>query len=160
MSEGIRRISESGDEFLAPLPPGVGIDLWDVSPDLSWIVFGRYVAAVCDSELWEMPVATAQPRRIGLVCASAAAWSPDGSKLAYNDGRALFLANPDGNAATKLMTLPYDRPTDLRWSPDGRRLRFVLAEGPNAHPRLWEVQIDRRSAEPLLPGWGEDTDNQ
>ncbi len=163
MSEDIRRIGDSGDQFLAALPPGPGVGLLDVSTDGSRILFSRHVAGDCNSELWEIPLATAQPHRVGRACATAAAWSPNGATLAYAAGRDLYLAKPDGDAPQKLLDLPYDAATDLRWSPDGLRIRLVL-RGLGGEPerlRLWDVQILRRTVTPLLPGWSrDDTDDE
>jgi Tol biopolymer transport system component len=163
MAEGIWCINGSGDRFLARLPPKTGINLVDVSADGSKALFQQYVAGRCDSELWEMPFANAQPRRLGNACATAAAWSPDGSRLAYVEGRRLYLARADGTAATSLLTLPYGHATDLRWSPDGRHMRLVLPEGQREphHLRLWDIQVDSHRAAPLLPGWSRaGTDNE
>src|ERR1035438_8400825 len=108
-----------------------------------------------------MPNATAQPVRIGQSGAGAAAWSPNGTRLAYAEGRSLYLANPDGTAPKRLLTLPSINVSSLGWSPEGRHLRFVLADSRIEHPRLWEVEIDRGNGGPLLPGWSrEDTDEE
>jgi len=97
------------------------------------------------------------------MCTRAAAWSPDGARLAYNDGHDLYVSHADGTAAQRVAGLPFREAAQLRWSPDGRRLRFVLHErrGGPERLRLWEAQIDRGIASPLLPGWTpEDTDDE
>jgi Tol biopolymer transport system component len=158
MSDGIRRIDESGDQFLAALPPGPNVRLLDVSADGSTILF---FWGNGDSKVWYMPLATKQPIQVGQAGATAAAWSTDGTRLAYTEGRSFYLANTDGTAPRRLLTLPSDKVTDLRWSPDGRRILFVLADSRNERTRLWEVKLDRGSAAPLLPGWSrEETDNE
>jgi len=154
MSDVIRRIADSGDQLLVAMPPWPGTALLDVSADGSRILFNRRVAGDCDSELWEMAFATAQPHRLGQACATAAAWPPDRARLAYSDRRALYLANSDGTAPKKLLTLPFDEAFELRWWPDGKRIRLVLAGG-NGHSRLWDVRIDNGSAAPLLHGWSD-----
>jgi len=157
----IRQISESGDRFLAALPPGWGFRLLDVSSDVSKVLFLKLVGGHCVGELWEIPLPTAAPRRIGNLCATAAAWSPDSTKLAYATGRALYLAQADGTAAAKLVMLPYDLASDLRWGSKGHRLALALSDVDDRHRRLWEFDIDRRSAVPLLPGWShEDADEE
>jgi hypothetical protein len=45
--------------------------------------------------LWSMPVLGGSPRRLGDTAGQDAAWSPDGTMLAYSNGSALFLAKAD-----------------------------------------------------------------
>ena len=161
MSDSIRRIDASGDRFLAALPVGPGFSLLDVSADGARVLFRQRICGDCPSKIWYMPIATAQPVRIGQDGAGAAAWSPNGTRLAYTEGRSLYLANPDGTAPKRLLTLPSINVNNLGWSPEGRHLLFVLADSREEHPRLWEVEIDRGKGSPLLPGWSpEETDEE
>ena len=162
MRDSIRRIDESGDDqFLAELPPGPSVSLLDVSADGSRILFRQRICAGCPSNIWYMTPAHTHPVQVGGDHAMAGAWSADGKKLAYADGSSLFLANPDGTAPKRLLALPSEEVTDLRWSPDGRQVRFVLADRLYEHQRLWEFRFDRGSAAPLLPGWSRrDTDEE
>jgi Tol biopolymer transport system component len=55
---------------------------------------------------------------------STIAWSPDGSRIAFNKGSlaGLWIANADGSDARQLTTSGYDY--YARWSPDGARIAF------------------------------------
>jgi Tol biopolymer transport system component len=59
----------------------------------------------------------------------AAAWSPDGKKLAYvrhvgNENPEIFVMNADGSDPTNLTNdTAYD--ADVAWSPDGKKLAFA-----------------------------------
>ncbi|GEM_PF-453195 len=54
---------------------------------------------------------------------TGAAWSPDGSRLAYVQGQNLIVANADGSGpVTVAQSLAQSRPS---WSPDGQRLAFT-----------------------------------
>ncbi len=54
---------------------------------------------------------------------TSAAWSPDGSRLAYVQGQNLIVANADGSNPVRLaQSLAQSRPS---WSPDGQRLAFT-----------------------------------
>jgi Tol biopolymer transport system component len=161
MRDSIRRIDESGDQFLAELPPGPSVSLLDVSADGTRILFFQRICRGCPSNIWYMMPANTHPIQVGGHRAMAGGWSADGKKLAYADGGSLFLANADGTAPKRLLTLPSEEVTGLRWSPDGRQLRFVLADSLYEHERLWEFRFDRGSAAPLLPGWSrQDTDEE
>jgi Tol biopolymer transport system component/predicted Ser/Thr protein kinase len=102
--------------------------------------------------LWEMPVPGGQPRRIGNFLAEDATWSPDGAGIAYSLGQDVFTAKADGSESRKLFTAS-GSPFWLRYSPDGRLLRFSLFDGKVRTTSLWEVRTDGSHLRQLLPGW-------
>ncbi len=103
--------------------------------------------------IWRIPILGGAPRRIGTILATDANWSPDGSKLAYCNGRDLFLAESDGTGSQKLASLP-GIVYGPQFSPDGRRLRFTFLNViNNGSLSLWEVTAQGTHLHPLLPGW-------
>src|SRR5438093_375233 len=65
------------------------------------------------------------------------AWSPDGTKIAFNNYGEIWVMNADGTDAKNLTTDPYlfdDHPT---WSPDGTKIAFSTIRD--------QVQIGRAS---------------
>lgn len=61
--------------------------------------------------------------------ASVMAWSPDGARVAFSTGSALWVMRSDGTARTKLYGDP-DRQTGYPvWSPDGRQIAFTQGDG-------------------------------
>jgi hypothetical protein len=78
-----------------------------------------------EEHLWEMSLPSGARHRLGEVLADDAKWSPDARRLAYANGRSVFLANADGSAPRKLAELEGEAYL-LAWSPDGGRLRFSL----------------------------------
>jgi Tol biopolymer transport system component/DNA-binding SARP family transcriptional activator len=78
------------------------------------------------------------------------AWSPDGGRIAYTDGRGIYVRAAGGGLATRIATM--DQPHSFAWSPDGSRLAFVLGNAafvyaPNAigntgPSSLWIVSAD------------------
>ena len=53
------------------------------------------------------------------------AWSPDGSKIAYTDGRYLWVMNADGSGKRKVAMPVAVMPA---WSPDGKQIVFVRGQ--------------------------------
>jgi Tol biopolymer transport system component/DNA-binding winged helix-turn-helix (wHTH) protein len=104
--------------------------------------------------LWVASLVSGSARRLGEMKAYSAAWSPDGSRVAYTNGLDVYVANVDGGDVHKLLALPAEADC-LRWSPDGTRLRFVMGDLRPLQSSLWEVGSNGRGLRPLLPGWNE-----
>jgi hypothetical protein len=66
--------------------------------------------------LWISPL---EPR------AHSAAWVPDGSSIAYAAGNVVYLTSEKVSASRELGRFAAT-PTELLWSKDGERLRFIL----------------------------------
>jgi len=104
--------------------------------------------------LWVESLVSNTARRVGEIKASSAAWSPDGTHMAYIDAQSVYVAASDGSDVRKLVTLPREA-FCVRWSPDGTRLRFVADDPRPQQNSLWEVESDGRGLRPLLPGWSD-----
>jgi Tol biopolymer transport system component len=104
---------------------------------------------VGDRPLWILPAPSGSPRRLGEVRAHAAAWSPDGDRIVYAAGRDLFLVNRQGDASQKLGS-NVGWPLYLRWSPDGRVIRFVGNDTDTNTFSLWQISAKGSIPERLL----------
>jgi serine/threonine protein kinase len=149
----------------------------DISPDRTEFLMSRITSG--GVELWAAPLLGGSPRRLGNLMAtlggdlatgfgqpvprrlgkaflhqSAATWSPDGQRLVYYRENELHLAGSDGTELRKLASVA-GTPFFVRWSPDGRKLRFsVSGSGTNdTASTLWEVSVDDGQMRPLFPGW-------
>src|SRR5262249_20858339 len=92
------------------------------------------------------------PRRLGDILVTAADWSADGANLVFAHAQALYIAHADGTAPHKLLSVP-GVAYEVRFSPDGTRLRYTLYSPAQNTSSLWEVKVDGSGAHPLLPGW-------
>ncbi len=104
----------------------------------------------------------------------APAWSPDGSKIAFNSGRALdgsnalnandnpniWVMNADGSGATPVtkLTVIGTNPIFMAWSPNGSKIAFSSSRaldgsdalnGPNDTENIWVVNPDGSGATPI-----------
>lgn len=76
---------------------------------------------------------------------SSLAWSPDSKELVYSMGGSLWRLRIDADAATQLTDGPgYDYQPD--WSPDGRSIVFVRAQGDAYELWLYDVASGRSHA--------------
>ncbi len=135
------------------LPPEIGAPLiGSLSPDGSKLVVHGHLQALPEQPLWIVPTLGGNTHRVPKVLAHDATWMPDGSRLLIANGSDLIVVGEDGSDPHKLLTVP-GLAFWLRWSPDGKRLRFTLQDAKRQTTELWEVAADGSNLHPLLPGW-------
>jgi Tol biopolymer transport system component len=157
----ITQLSARGGEttwITTSLPEPVAIH--GISPDHTELLVANGVGDNEDAatELWVQPLPGGTPRRVGNVLASAACWTPDGLHVVYAQGFTIYMANKDGSQPHQL-TQVSGVPRALRFSPDGRRIRFYLVQPKAESHTIWEMNADGKDAHPLFPGW-KDSPNQ
>jgi Tol biopolymer transport system component len=70
---------------------------------------------------------------------SSPAWSPDGSRIAFNIGDEIFVINSDGSGMVRLIeSKVWAR--DPAWSPDGSRIAFWSNRDGN--PEIYVINSD------------------
>jgi Tol biopolymer transport system component/DNA-binding winged helix-turn-helix (wHTH) protein len=137
------------------LPSEIGSPLiGSLSPDGSRLIIHSHLQADPEQPLWIVPTLGGNVRRVPNVLAHDATWMPDGNRLLIANGNELTVVGADGSDPHKLVTIPA-MAFWLRWSPDGRRLRFTLRDFKRQTTELWEVQADGSNLRPLLPGWSQ-----
>jgi eukaryotic-like serine/threonine-protein kinase len=121
-----------------------------------------------DSRLWALSVpGGSAPRRVGdlVVLNSDAAWSPDGQSIVYGRNNEIDIAKADGSDSRKIATIKGNA-TYLRWSPDGKVLRFTLSvtaftgRPVNLRSSLWEIAADGSNLHPVFSDWQSRNDGQ
>jgi Tol biopolymer transport system component/predicted Ser/Thr protein kinase len=133
--------------------PGVFAELEGISPNGSeLLVQGFEGGSTGEGSLWVVPTLAGSRHRLGNIVCSAASWSPDGQSIVFAQGSTLNLARSDGSGAHTILTLD-GSPSWIRWSPDGRKLRFTVADTKTGLQSLWEAGADGTEPHPLLPGW-------
>lgn len=148
----LSQVSAAGGETARIPTPFRNVFVNDISLDRSQLLLGSFDGTVFESALWAVPLPSGSPRRLGDLVASSAAWSPDGQQLVFTRDSALYLANPDG-ANPRLLLKVQGAPSDVRYSPDGQRIRFTISQRDRIDSAIWEVRADGSQPHPLLPGW-------
>ena len=134
--------------------------LADISPNRSELLVANFTGSETDAPLWVLSIPAGTPRRLGNLIGHDGTWSPDGKRLAYANGNHLNVARANGSGSHTLVTAP-SPPLWIRWSPDGKVLRFTLADRslaalllPHASASsLWEISADGKDFHRLLQGW-------
>src|SRR5882724_10593348 len=151
----ISEVSISGGEA-AILPTSLrDLSIDDISPGgSSLLLVGASDGAAVEGPLWTLPLPAGSPHRLGDLFVNSATWSPITSDLVFSKSQEIFIANGDGGNARKLTTVG-GLAEQLRFSPDGQRLRFTLVDVKGGSSSLWELNRDGSGLHPLLPGWNE-----
>ncbi len=87
---------------------------------------------------------------LGSLSGHSASWAPDGSHIAFIEGRQLAMADATGQNQRILATLP-ETPFRLAWSPDGDRIRFSLHESGDRQT-IQELEVATGVVRPFLSG--------
>ncbi len=125
--------------------------LGDISPDGSRLLVRSHVSSDSEQPVWVAPRSGGSALRVGNIRAHDAVWMPDGESVLYASGNDLDVMRLADGTTTHLATLP-GRAFWMRWSPDGRLLRFTLLDPLSHTSSLWQIANGGRP-EPLLAGW-------
>jgi serine/threonine protein kinase/Tol biopolymer transport system component len=150
--QALAQVSTAGGETGIIPQVFTNILINDISADHSELLARDNVGTEFDDPYWIVPLPTGTRRRLGDVTGHSAAWSRDGRQLVYANGTDLYLANHDGSAPRKLLSLPNEA-QGLTFSQDGGRIRFTLGVSFTGNTSLWEVRADGTGLRALLPGW-------
>jgi eukaryotic-like serine/threonine-protein kinase len=155
----IAQISMKGGEALETPSPIESSRIMDISPDHSQLLMVSKPQEEFSSSgpLWTLPLPTGPPRRLGNLKTDSldsnnARFSPDGQHIVLTRDSDIFLVNSDGTEAKRIVTVPGE-PVLPVYSPDGKRIRFTLADNAAHTYALWEVRADGSGLHPLLPRW-------
>ena len=144
--------STSGGETSAIPTPLSSVYISDISPDHSQLLGADIVGTENDQQAWLLPLPAGTPHRFANIVGHYGIWSPDGLRVAIAKESEIYLADADGTNAHTLARLPGPA-FFLRFSPDGRRLRFTVQEAQNNSSSIWEVLADGSNLHPVLPNW-------
>ena len=146
-------LAANGEESQFHLPPEIGAPLiGSLSPDGSNLIIHSHLQADPEQPIWIVPTLGGDARRVPNVLAHDATWMPDGRSLLVASGNHLTIVGADGSVAHNFLTTN-GLAFWLRWSPDGRRLRFTLRDPTLQTSALWEVAADGSNPHPLFAGW-------
>lgn len=138
-----------GETSVLPTPFG-NVYPTAISPDHSQVLVFERVQTERESRAWMLPLPVGSPRRLRDVDGHWGTWSPDGQQLLFARGTDLYLSHGDGSAPHKLTDLPGSA-FYVRFSPDGRHIRFTLNRENTVS--IWEIRADGTNLHRLFPAW-------
>jgi Tol biopolymer transport system component/DNA-binding winged helix-turn-helix (wHTH) protein len=151
----VAAVSISGGQAIPIRIPFKDAMFMNLSPDRSELLVGEG-GPYDEMPLWRVPILGGSPRRLGSIMGHDAKWSPDGKKLAFTKGGALYLAESDGTEPQEIVHAnsdPWLWAWAPNWSPDSSQIRFTLFHIAKLVSALWEVTAAGKSLHPVLPGW-------
>jgi Tol biopolymer transport system component len=148
----LMQVSTAGGESEEVPLPLVPQQLFDIRTTSSEFLTGGPPLTESESALWIMRMPGGQPRRVGNIMAMTASWSPDGNSIFYAEPSGIWVAGRDGSDARKLVSVE-GNPYWIRFSSDGKRMRFSVGNDALQTNTLWEVGTDGSHPRRLLAGW-------
>ncbi len=115
------------------------ISLSDISRDGSKLLLRSHLSSASEQPLWVVPSTGGSALRVGDVMAHDASWMPDGASILYANGNDLSVIRLDNGVSTPFAKLN-GRAFWMRWSPDGKLLRFTLMDSLTHTSGLWELE--------------------
>ena len=143
MREGRPRLSaislSNGEVEPLSLPQElVANSLVDISRDGSRLILKSQLSTASEQPLWIVPSSGGSAQRVGNVLAHDASWMPDGKSVLYANENNLSVIRLDDGVSTQFAHL-VGRAFWMRWSPDGKLLRYTLMDPVSHATGIWEL---------------------
>ena len=148
----VRQIATASAVQIVPASTNVIIDAV-FSPDGNFLDFSMSAIEDISAKEYQVPVLGGTPRRLLDAVQTSITFSPDGSLIAYsirnpeNNDVDLMISNSDGTSPRKLATqksaTQYAVFQIARWSPDGKRIVALVADGNDPNGQVGSLeQVD------------------
>ena len=128
-----------------------GLYVGDVSADGNKLLVGAPTENLKGPyRLKLMDLASGSLQDVDKIMCNDASWAP-GGKIAFTMGWDIFLADVDGSHQHKLLSAP-GSVSFMRYSPDGKRLRFTVQGKLMTDHTIWEARADGSDLHEILTG--------
>jgi Tol biopolymer transport system component/DNA-binding winged helix-turn-helix (wHTH) protein len=144
------QVSSKGGEVVKVPNPFDCFLFFEISPDKTELLGAPLKnESAPDKPIWVLSLTSGQARRVGNLTGHAAAWSPDGQRIAYatgndftgSDGNDIYITAKDGSDARKLTRIENGFVVIMHWSPDGKVLRMA-GHYKGGECMTWDVSND------------------
>lgn len=130
----------TGEVEVIPLPQELASSsLADISRNGEKLLLKGHLSSSSEQPLWIVPSSGGSALRVGGVLAHDASWMPDGASILYANGDDLAVIRLNDGVSTPFARLN-GRAFWMRWSPDGKLLRFTLVDPVTHTLGIWQLQ--------------------
>lgn len=136
--------SVAGGDTRPLAQPFPNIKILAVSPDRADFLIIRDESRGNPAPLYVWPVQGGAPARVGNIMTRDASWTPDGEVI-YVNGGDIRKVRRDGSD-DRLLLHTSGLPLWMRFSPDGKIIRFTLAAHDGYKSEIWEANNDGTGA--------------
>lgn len=123
-------------------------NLADISRDGTRLLVRSGFSSASEQPLWIVPSAGGSGQRVGSILAHDATWMPDGVSILYASENDLTVFRPDDSASAPFAKLE-GRAFWLRWSPNGKVLRFTMINPVTHVTSIWELGSEGGQPRPV-----------
>jgi serine/threonine protein kinase len=122
-----------------------------ISPDSQWVIYNS--ASSGSSALWKVSIDGGNAVKLTEYAAENPEASPDGKLITckyreeINSPWRYAIIPSDGGKPIKVFDLPGSAEEDIRWSPDGRSVTYVITQG--GVTNIWSYPLDGSSPKQL-----------
>lgn len=142
-------IASTGEVQRITIPDEVASgNLADISRDGTRLLVRSGASSASEQPLWIVPSAGGSGQRVGNILAHDATWMPDGVSILYASENDLTVFRPDDSAPVPFAKLG-GRAFWLRWSPNGKVLRFTVINPVTHATSIWEVGSEGGQPRPV-----------
>jgi eukaryotic-like serine/threonine-protein kinase len=146
----IAQVSSSGGDSVPVPTPFPNTGLVNISSDKSELTISSFTGLEVDQPLWSLPLPTGSPRKLTDITGQDVVPMSDGDLL-VSHATDLIVIPRNGTAPRKFLNFGDAGAYWLRWSPDGKTLRFVVADA--SRYRIGEVSSTGSNYHLLFPDW-------
>lgn len=130
----------TGEVAAIPLPQELASSsLADISRDGAKLLLRGHLSSSSEQPLWIVPSSGGSALRVGSILAHDASWTPDGNSILYANGDDLAFIRLNDGVSTPFAHVK-GRAFWMRWSPDGKLLRFTLLDPVTHTSGIWQLQ--------------------
>jgi Tol biopolymer transport system component/DNA-binding winged helix-turn-helix (wHTH) protein len=147
------RLVDTGETHPVPVPAGFVPSVESWFPDSVHLVVSWMKDETYRPSLWAISVLGGTPRKLSDVGSSGRV-SPDGTQISFLkgpwDANEIWLVDPSGNGARKIVEGGRDFFGPASWSADGKRLAYVHGSGERAESQIETYDLARGRSQTVL----------